>query len=46
MEVLKQSIFSTKEMIENGYNDYFENNSQKTNLKEPITENWSKMTES
>ena len=46
MEILKQSIFSTKELIENSYNRYIENNSQKTNLEEPITENWSKMTES
>ena len=46
MEILKQSIFSTKELIENGYDHYIENNSQKTDLKEQITETWSKMTES
>ena len=46
MEVLKQSIFSTKELIENGYDHYIENNSQKMDLKEQITGNWSKMTES
>ena len=34
MEILKQSIFSTKEFIENGYDHYIENNSQKTNLNE------------
>ena len=34
MEILKQSIFSTKELIENGYDRYIENNSQITNLKE------------
>jgi len=36
MEVLKQSIFLTKELIENGYNHYIENNSQKTNLEEQV----------
>jgi hypothetical protein len=36
MEILKQSIFSTKEMIENGYDHYIENNSQKKNLKERV----------
>jgi len=46
MEILKQSIFSTKELIENGYDHYIENNSQKTDLKEQITETWSKMAES
>ena len=46
MEILKQSIFSTKELIENGYDHYIGNNSQKTDLKEQITETWSKMTES
>jgi hypothetical protein len=30
MEVLKQSIFSTKEFIGNGYNNYIENNSRPT----------------
>ena len=36
MEVLKQSIFLTKELIENGYNHYIENNSQKTNLEAQV----------
>ena len=36
MEILKQSIFSTKELIENGYDQYIENNSQKTNLQEQV----------
>ena len=41
MEVLKQSIFLTKELIENGYNHYIENNSQKTNFnKRVICENY------
>ena len=34
MEILKQSIFSTKELIENSYDRYIENNSKITNLKE------------
>ena len=36
MEILKQSIFSTKELIENGYDHYIENNSQKMNLEEQV----------
>ena len=36
MEILKQSLFSTKEFIENGYDHYIENNSQKTNLEEQV----------
>ena len=36
MEILKRSIFSTKELIENGYDHYIKNNSQKTNLKEQV----------
>tara|TARA_Y100000294_G_scaffold108528_1_gene100655 strand:+ start:824 stop:1042 length:219 start_codon:yes stop_codon:yes gene_type:complete len=36
MEILKQSIFSTKEFIENGYDHYIGNNSQKTNLQEQV----------
>lgn len=34
IEILKKSIFSTKELIENSYDLYIENNSQITNLKE------------
>ena len=34
IEILKKSIFSTKELIENSYDRYIENNSQITNLKE------------
>jgi len=41
MELLKQSIFSTKELVENSYDRYIENNSQITNLKEQvISENY------
>ena len=34
IEILKKSIFSTKELIENSYDRYIENNPQITNLKE------------
>ena len=34
IEILKKSIFSTKELIENSYDRYIENNLQITNLKE------------
>jgi len=34
IEILKKSIFSTKELVENSYDRYIENNSQITNLKE------------
>ena len=34
IEILKKSIFSTKELIENSYDRYIENNSKITNLKE------------
>ena len=34
IEILKKPIFSTKELIENSYDRYIENNSQITNLKE------------
>jgi len=41
IELLKQSIFSTKELVENSYDRYIENNSQITNLKEQvISENY------
>ena len=46
MEILKQSIFSTKEMIENGYDHYIENNSQITDFNERIPVNSITMTES
>ena len=46
MEILKQSIFSTKEMIENGYDHYIENNSKITDFNERIPVNSITMTES
>ena len=36
IELLKQSIFSTKELVENSYDRYIENNSQIKNLKEQV----------
>ena len=46
IEILKHSIFSTKELIENGYRDHVEKKSQKKNLKGQVTGNWSDITES
>ncbi len=46
IEILKKSIFSTKELIENSYDRYIENNSQITDFNERISANWTTMAES
>jgi hypothetical protein len=46
IKILEKSFYSSKEIIEKGYNYIIDSNSQTKIINQPFTENRSKMTES